>query len=205
MLSAPRRIQYESLAGRLSTFNDFLGSPELEGASRAHVKKLLDEGMLILKDTSVLLCLVSESAHIFQRALTSTKFKLHSRDITEALRWVDWRWRGKTHLSRDKDGVAALKQISQGSRGTGHSRLCYLSTILLEQINKNESLLKKYKNWDHHHGQSLSNCANQKGKSSLRSEDDLWLEGHSHASQSNEICNLMDAKVRNLNSVSSKP
>ncbi|GER35288.1 chaperone DnaJ-domain superfamily protein [Striga asiatica] len=124
MLSAPRRIQYESLAGRLSTFNDFLGSPELEGASRAHVKK--------------------------------------------------------------------------------HSRLCYLSTILLEQINKNESLLKKYKNWDHHHGQSLSNCANQKGKSSFRSEDDLWLERHSHASQSNEICNSMDAKVRNLNTVSSK-
>ncbi|CAA0809048.1 Unknown protein, partial [Striga hermonthica] len=47
--------------------------------------------------------------------------------------------------------------------------LAYASdtTILLEQINNIESLMKKYKYRDHHHGQLLSNCADQKGKSPL--------------------------------------
>ncbi|PIN00777.1 hypothetical protein CDL12_26718 [Handroanthus impetiginosus] len=64
------------------------------------------------------------------------------------------------------------------------SKLCYEShdtvnilayatdaPISPEQINKIENLMKKYKGRDHHHGQSFSNSSDQKGKSSLQSED----------------------------------
>ena len=40
-----------------------------------------------------------------------------------------------------------------------------------EQIDKIESMMKKYKARDHHRGQSFSNSSDQKGKSSLQSED----------------------------------
>ncbi|KAL3624955.1 hypothetical protein CASFOL_031623 [Castilleja foliolosa] len=64
------------------------------------------------------------------------------------------------------------------------SKLCYKShdtvnilahatdaPILPEQINKIESLMKNYKTRDHHHGPSVSNCSDQKGKSPLQSGD----------------------------------
>ncbi|KAI3466625.1 hypothetical protein Pfo_023288 [Paulownia fortunei] len=64
------------------------------------------------------------------------------------------------------------------------SKLCYEShdtvnilayatdaPISPEQIKKIENLMKKYKARDHHHGQSFSNSSDQKGKSSLQSED----------------------------------
>ncbi|KAK6154679.1 hypothetical protein DH2020_008927 [Rehmannia glutinosa] len=65
------------------------------------------------------------------------------------------------------------------------SKLCYEShdtvnilayatdaPISPEQISKIESLMKKYKAQDHHHGQqSFSNSSDQKGKSPLQSED----------------------------------
>ncbi|XP_047946198.1 lysine-specific demethylase JMJ25 [Salvia hispanica] len=64
------------------------------------------------------------------------------------------------------------------------SRLCYEShdtvnilayatdaPVSPEQIDKIESMMKKYKARDHHRGQSFSNSSDQKGKSSLQSED----------------------------------
>ncbi|KAK4421273.1 Lysine-specific demethylase [Sesamum alatum] len=64
------------------------------------------------------------------------------------------------------------------------SKLCYEShdkvnilayatdaPISPEQINKIEKLMKKYKAQGRHHGQSFSNSSDQKGKSSLQSED----------------------------------
>lgn len=64
------------------------------------------------------------------------------------------------------------------------SKLCYEShdkvnilayatdaPISQEQINKIEKLMKKYRAQERHHGQSFSNSSDQKGKSSLQSED----------------------------------
>ncbi|KAG6423691.1 hypothetical protein SASPL_114093 [Salvia splendens] len=64
------------------------------------------------------------------------------------------------------------------------SKLCYAShdtvnilayatdaPVSPEQIDKIESMMKKYKARDHHRGQSFSNSSDQKGKSSLQSED----------------------------------
>ncbi|KAL0321190.1 UNVERIFIED_CONTAM: Lysine-specific demethylase [Sesamum radiatum] len=64
------------------------------------------------------------------------------------------------------------------------SKLCYEShdkvnilayatdaPISPEHINKIEKLIKKYKAQERHHGQSFSNSSDQKGKSSLQSED----------------------------------
>ncbi|KAL0310687.1 UNVERIFIED_CONTAM: Lysine-specific demethylase [Sesamum angustifolium] len=64
------------------------------------------------------------------------------------------------------------------------SKLCYEShdkvnilayatdaPISAEQINKIEKLMKKYKAQERHRGQSFSNSSDQKGKSSLQSED----------------------------------